>query len=149
MSDLNPVSYRNLTEQDIPESATLLLKVFGPDGCGEPWTPESSLRAVTDHTSETKFCFVAVEDGKVVGMVLAHPSAAASGKEALIFVVCVDSSYQGQGIGKTLLEKVTQACQDHGLKKLRVLAHPKYLSYDWYQRMGMTPSGWVELEKAI
>jgi predicted N-acetyltransferase YhbS len=140
---------RNLTEQDIPECGQVFLEVFGPNGCGERWTLETSLKNIADNTGDKNYCFVAIADEKIVGMILAFPVAREANTDIFIDTICVLSSYQGQHLGKSLLNAVKEVAKENNAQFVRLLGNPKFLSFDWYKKIGMVPSGWVELEKKI
>jgi predicted N-acetyltransferase YhbS len=140
---------RNLTEKDIPECGQVFLDIFGPNGCGESWTLATSLKNIEDNSSAKNFCFVATVDQKIVGMILAFPVAREAKTDIFIDTIGVLSAYQGQHIGKSLLDSVEEVARSQDAEFIRLLANPKFISFDWYQKIGMVPSGWVELEKKI
>lgn len=144
-----PVEIRNLSQNDIPECAKIFYEIFGPNGCGESWTPDTCLKQVEENSTHKEYCFVATEGEKIIALILAFPITREMNTDIFIDTLGVLSSFQGQHIGSRLLKKVSDLGKDNGAKYIRLLANKKFISYDWYASKGMKPSGWVELEQAI
>jgi len=61
--------------------------------------------------------FVAVDDGKVIGTILAGHD----GRRGFIHHLAVDLSCRRQGIGASLVEQVTSALRSSGITKIHIL----------------------------
>lgn len=74
-------------------------------------------------------CFVAVEDGRIVGAVLSGHD----GRRALIYHLAVQKDHERQGIGGQLLDNVLRALKEEGIQKvaLVVLSHNKKGNAFW------------------
>lgn len=144
-----PTEIRNYVTTDLEECGKLFLEIFGPNGCGESWTLETSIQHVSDNTGSPEYCFVAVEQGKIIGLVLAMPVAREMNFDIFIDTLGVLSSSQGQHIGSSLMDKVKEIGKANGAKHIRLLGNKKFMSFDWYLHKGLKPSGWVELEQSI
>lgn len=146
---MSTISIRNMTTEDQQECGELFLQIFGPNGCGESWTLETSIAHIQEGSFDTEFCFVAESEGKIIGLVTAFPTSRESGKDLYIETIGVISSRQGEHIGSDLYAKVTELAQQKGFQHVRLLANAQFLSYEWYKKMGMQESGWVEMVKPL
>ena len=61
-------------------------------------------------------CFVAIEDGKIVGTILG----VTDGRKGYLYHVAVLRDYQGQHISKQLIELVKQKFNEQGIQKIGV-----------------------------
>lgn len=139
----------NLSEADIESAGDLFYDVFGPPGIGESWTKETASQHVSENSFRKDFCFVAREDGHLVGLLLAFPLARDDSVDLFVDTIAVLPNFQFQGIGKELLNQVLRVAQHNGLSGYRLLANPKLTSFKWYKKLGMKESGWIELESKI
>ncbi len=137
----------NLTTDQVTEVGELFWQVFGPNGCGEKWTPETALAHVQGSLLDTEYCFVAMEAEKIIGFVIAFPLACEEGTDLFIESIGVVTTHQGQGVGSDLIKKATELAKQNGLKGFRLMGHAKYPSYNWYNSLGLKETGWVELAK--
>ncbi len=62
-------------------------------------------------------CFVAEEDGRVVGAVLSGHD----GRRALIYHLAVREDHQNRGIGEKLLDEALRALRDEGILKVALV----------------------------
>ncbi len=62
-------------------------------------------------------CFVAEEEGRVVGAVLSGHD----GRRALIYHLAVQEDFQRCGIGEKLLDEVLRALRDEGIQKVALV----------------------------
>ncbi|EIY4754886.1 GNAT family N-acetyltransferase [Vibrio cholerae] len=81
--------------------------------------------------------FVAVSDSLVIGAVLVGTD----GRRGYVQHVAVSSDFRGQGIGKSLIQKATDALSRIGISKTHlfvlienVAAQDFYTKLDWYPR---------------
>lgn len=80
---------------------------------------------------------VAEMDGKVVGTIMYSKSYIDTGKEKIDLVtfgpLCVDSEYQGKGVGGKLLKETLKLAQEEGYKAVIIFGEP-----DYYPRFGFS-----------
>ena len=98
--------------------------------------------------AEERRCFVAEEDGRIVG------TGALDGSELATFFVY--PSEQGRGIGKRILDAVERAARETGLSTIRVessLTGAAFYERNGYHRTGKTVTRsagtQIEMEKAL
>jgi predicted N-acetyltransferase YhbS len=140
---------RPLQDSDHEQASLLFYEVFGPQGCGEEWSIETSREFIKENTWNKDYTFCAEKDGKVVGLIIAFPSIREKGPGLYIHVIAVKNTEQGHGIGKALWEKVTGLAKENNLKSLHLHGNPKYPSFNWYKSMGFTQTGYIELAKPL
>lgn len=140
---------RNITTEDLQECASVFYQVFGPQGCGEQWTVETCKARLMETTVKKEFCFVAINDEKIIGMIIALPEMREQDRDIFVDTFCVLSSYQGQHVGSNLMRTLEKACKQQGYKNIRLMGNPTFVSFNWYKNYGFHESKWVELEKPI
>lgn len=80
-------------------------------------------------------CFAAVEDGKVIGVIMAG----SDGRRGYIYHTAVDPLYRKRGIATALVETVMQAMKNIGINKIAlvVFEHNEGGNKFW-ERLGFT-----------
>lgn len=137
------VEIRQFSERDITRAAELFSQAFGPDELGEPWTFETAKRHI-EETCESKYSLVAVDKGEVVGVALAFEETFEDGPEVYLDALLVETSRRGQNIGIKLHNELVEIARRNTLRAIRLVAHPHLPSFNWYDRLGYTNTGWIE-----
>lgn len=75
---------------------------------------ESQIQKFLDKNPDT--CFVAVDNGKVIGTVLGG----SDGRRGYIYHLAVDPTYQRAGLGKSLVEQCLASLRAAGLQKCHI-----------------------------
>lgn len=63
-------------------------------------------------------CFIAEEEGKVIGTVLAGND----GRRGYVYHLCVGESFRKQGIGKKLMDAMIDGMRKEGISKIALVA---------------------------
>ena len=78
-------------------------------------------------------CFVAEEDGKIIGAVMAGHD----GRRGFIYHTAVDTEYQGRGIGKNLVERAMDALEQEGIHKTALVVFKRNVSENgFWEKIG-------------
>ena len=78
-------------------------------------------------------CFVAEEDGKIIGAVMAGHD----GRRGFIYHTAVRSEYQGRGIGKSLVERAMDGLEQEGIHKtVRVVFKRNVSGNGFWEKIG-------------
>lgn len=78
-------------------------------------------------------CFVAKEEGKVVGVILSGHD----GRRGFIYHAAVDINHRREGIGKKLVELSLTSLKEEGIKKVALVAFLKNeLGNKFWEKMG-------------
>jgi ribosomal protein S18 acetylase RimI-like enzyme len=97
-------------------------------------TPESSAASIASGSTS---CWVCLNDASLVGF--------SSGDHATgeILVVAVSPDFEGEGIGKRLLNSVVESLQSRGCARLWLAASPDpgLRSHGFYRHLGWQPTG--------
>ncbi|HVT01402.1 MAG TPA: GNAT family N-acetyltransferase [Patescibacteria group bacterium] len=136
---------RQLQEIDHQKAADIFYEVFGLDGVGEKWTKEASLAHIKENTLSSTYNFCVEKEGNMVGIIIAFPVTREEGVDLFIDTVAVINSEQRNGIGKMLWEKVEKLAKENKLNGIRLLANPNLSSFQWYKKMQLNETGWIEL----
>jgi ribosomal protein S18 acetylase RimI-like enzyme len=110
-------------------------------------------RVVEDHARRNDgACFVAEQDGKLVGFMISYILTAGFGmpKSAWIATLGVDPNFMGQGIGATLAEKLFEYYKAQGVENV-------YTSVRWdstdllsfFKTLGFDRSNFINLRKIL
>ena len=136
---------RQLQETDHQRAADIFYEVFGPDGVGEKWTKETSLSHIKENTFNSTYNFYVEKEGKIVGILIAFPLSREEGADLFIDTIALIGSEQRNGIGKMLWEKVEEVAKENKLNGIRLLANSNLDSFQWYKKMQLKETGWIEL----
>ncbi|HEX8350972.1 MAG TPA: GNAT family N-acetyltransferase [Hymenobacter sp.] len=97
-----------------------------------PWQqPLGSERADDDERPSTMHAMLRAPDGAVVGVARLHPSGPA---QAQVRYMAVEPGWQGQGIGRQLLEYLEAAARQQGLTEC--ILHARETAVPFYTRLG-------------
>ena len=110
-------------------------------------------RVVEDHAQrDDEACFVAENDGKVVGFMISYILTAGFGmaKSAWIATLGVDPNCMGQGIGASLAREIFRHYKDQGVENV-------YTSVRWdstdmlsfFKTLGFDRSNFINLRKIV
>jgi putative acetyltransferase len=83
---------------------------------------------------------VAVDDGAVIGHVMAAPGDLGGRKAVAVAPLAVVPSHQGEGVGSALMTELLRRAQAAGLPLVVLLGDPRY-----YGRFGFEPSGPLDI----
>lgn len=108
-----------------------MIRIMKPEDHGEVYelwmkTPGMGLNNLDDSAEglarflkrNPTSCFVAEEDGKIVGTILCGND----GRRGYIYHTAVAQSYQGKGIGTALLDSALEALEAEGICKVALVA---------------------------
>lgn len=83
-------------------------------------------------------CFVAEEDGGIVGVILAGND----GRRGYIYHTAVNPAFRNQGIGAALVESAMEALQALGINKVALVVFSKNKGgNDFWEKLGFTTRG--------
>ncbi|MCB2376376.1 GNAT family N-acetyltransferase [Hymenobacter sp. BT635] len=98
----------------------------------QPWDqPQGSERADDDEAPTTIHALYTAADGRVAGVARLHPSGP---RQAQVRYMAVDDAYQGQGIGRQLLDYLEAAARRQGLTEC--VLHARQSAVPFYERQG-------------
>jgi len=144
---VDKVQIRKLQKNDADEIsriyAAITMKPVDPD----------FKRVVEEHAQRAdQACFVAEQDGKVVGFMISYILTAGFGmpKSAWIATLGVDTNCMGQGIGATLAEEILKYYKAQGVENV-------YTSVRWdstdllsfFKTLGFDRSNFINLRKIL
>lgn len=100
----------------------------------QPWQqPEGSERADDDLAPDTTHALLLAPEGYAAGVGRLHPSGPAQGQ---VRFMAVHQAWQGQGVGRRVLEFLEAAALQQGLRELVLQAREPAVPF--YQRLGYT-----------
>lgn len=83
-------------------------------------------------------CFVAEEDGGIVGVILTGND----GRRGYIYHTAVNPAFRNQGIGAALVESAMEALQSLGINKVALVVFSKNKDgNDFWEKLGFTTRG--------
>jgi ribosomal protein S18 acetylase RimI-like enzyme len=100
-----------MTIEDYAEVYTLW-KTTTEAGRGNPDDSEEEIGRFLERNPQT--CFVAMEEGKIVGVILSGHD----GRRGFIYHTAVDKASRTHHIGKALVAAVEEAMQNEGIRKI-------------------------------
>lgn len=80
-------------------------------------------------------CFMAEENGKIIGTVLAGND----GRRGYVYHLCVDENFRKQGIGKKLMDTMIDGMKKEGISKVALVVFAYNDSANaFYEKIGFT-----------
>ena len=130
--------------------AGLLKKEFLKPPYNETWILSKLIERVEEVFRDNRlYCFVALEDGKVRGVVLASTFVFRDGPRCFVEEFVIDSGKQDKGTGTKLLKRLEGECRKAKIKTLWLTANQKSRAHDFYTKNGFNPSDYRLMEKRI
>lgn len=144
---MSKIHIRNLQKNDADE----ISRIYGAITM-KPVDPDFK-RVVEEHAQRNDgACFVAEQDGKLVGFMISYILTAGFGmpKSAWIATLGVDTNCMGQGIGETLAEELFGYYKAQGVENV-------YTSVRWdstdllsfFKTLGFDRSNFINLRKVL
>ena len=144
---MDKVQIRKLQKNDADE----ISRIYGAITM-KPVDPDFK-RVVEEHAQRAdQACFVAEQDGKVVGFMISYILTAGFGmpKSAWIATLGVDTNCMGQGIGASLAEEILKYYKAQGVENV-------YTSVRWdstdllsfFKTLGFDRSNFINLRKVL
>lgn len=135
-----------MNEQDIPQAAQVFFDAF--NSVGEKWTLETCVKRVVQYF-DPQTCWVAEQDGKIVGMCTGKIDNVIYHQELYIDILAVNPSLHNAGVGSMLLQTAENYAKSHDLGGLWLSAGMELPSYEWYKKMGFKESKWRAVYKVF
>ena len=134
----------------IPECAQIYAAAYQAD----PWNEECCETDVENYLtaylhSETKCCFAAVEDERIIGVALGLIVPSLTGPYLRIEDFCIHPSKQRNGCGTAFLNLIEQEAQKHGCDSVLLGTQRNFPSHYFYLKNGFAEIESVLLYKEI
>lgn len=134
------LSIERASEADIEQLLPLLQQLFAleADFSFNPEHVSQGLAAIMQQP-ERAVVLVARSEKSVVGMCSAQLviSTAEGGLSAWVEDVVVDQGFRGRGVGTMLLDRLAQWCQQHGVRRMQLVAdRDNRPALEFYRRSG-------------
>lgn len=123
---------RKIKSNEVPQAA----KILKEEATKFPYNKKYILSSLTKRLKnrlEDDF-YVAIEDEKVVGFVIAYT---VNSDKKLVYIdeLWINSDYQGRGIGKKFMNILEEKYKKKGVKKLRLVSEKKSKAYNFYKKL--------------
>jgi ribosomal protein S18 acetylase RimI-like enzyme len=146
------VSIRRAESKDLEALTALLVELFSieEDFLIDRSKQRRGLERMLNNPAGS--LWAAEADGKVIGMCSGQlmVSTAAGGPSALVEDVVVDSPWRGRGVGKRLVQSVSQWASEQGAARLQLLAdQTNHSALAFYEHLGWEKTQLVCLRKRM
>ncbi len=129
------MSIKKATKRDIREISKLMLEEFSKPPFQEKSTINSVIKSLAFYLKIGKG-FVAVEDKKIIGVVIFKVEQWWEGPVVLIEDLAVKEGFKKQGIEKQLTDKVEEYAKEIKAKSVSFITHKKSCSVKFYVKQG-------------
>ena len=133
-----------MTKKDFNECAKLITQEFNKQG--DEFTLKTAKNRI-ENVFDKRFAFCALENKKIVGMIIANHFLYAKGNYVWIDELVVAKEHQGKGIGTTLLKKVEESATKNKIDVIAFNSRPQ--NFDFYQKFGYNKTDYVMFEKDL
>ena len=126
---------RKAAKKDYRRIADIFVAEYSKKPYLEKWNKKQGMKFVKTY-ARTGNIFVAVDHNKILGSMILKKKPDNIGFLMIVEEIAVDSSYQGKGIGRKLMEKAEEECKYQGCHSIRLLTHNKSGAAKFYQKIG-------------
>ena len=141
------INIREMTQDDIPEVVMLDLKISGLEG------PVAQSGVVDSYVlGELGLSCVASTEGKIVGYILGRLAYTPGpiSNAAWIQLMGVDPAYRHQDIGKRLIDRFRQRCQERGVSMIHISVPTQAVGiHTFLHRCGFLPAEWTHFTAPV
>ena len=139
MSELH---FRSMERADIGACSDLFCKVFSAPPWNEDVSPEEAQRYLENCFSLASFRgFVVESGGRIVGLAAGFLKPWRKGMEFYLDEFCVAPSFQGKGIGSSLLDEIRTRLAEEGVFGAMLNTERAYPAYSFYLKNGFSDAG--------
>ena len=139
MSELH---FRSMEGADIGACSDLFCKVFSAPPWNEDVSPKEARRYFENCFSLASFRgFVAESGGRIVGLAAGFLKPWRKGMEFYLDEFCVAPSFQGKGIGSSLLGEIRARLAEEGVFGAILNTERAYPAYSFYLKNGFSDAG--------
>ncbi|MEC1638702.1 GNAT family N-acetyltransferase [Schinkia azotoformans] len=147
---------RLFVKEDISACTTLFIEVFNREPWNDCWTGQLATEYFEDvlHTPGFEGFVMEVDSGSdsdsdsynqsgkpaIVGFVIGTRKKWWSGDIYYLYEMCMDESYQGEGIGSKLMEDAKSALVSKGFSSIVLLTERTFPAAHFYQKHGFIES---------
>lgn len=127
---------------DIGACSALFCTVFSEPPWNEDVSPEEAQRYFENCFSLASFRgFVAESGGRIVGLAVGFLKPWRKGMEFYLDEFCVAPSFQGKGIGSSLLDEIRTRLAEEGVFGAMLNTERAYPAYSFYLKNGFSDAG--------
>ena len=139
---MSELQFRRMERADIGACSDLFCKVFSAPPWNEDVSPEEAQRYFENCFSLASFRgFVAESGGRIVGLAAGFLKPWRKGMEFYLDEFCVAPSFQGKGIGSSLLDEIRTRLAEEGVFGAMLNTERAYPAYSFYLKNGFSDAG--------
>nr|WP_302600239.1 GNAT family N-acetyltransferase [uncultured Cellulosilyticum sp.] len=128
---------KEISQEMLKDLSELFIEAFNAPPWKDKWRMETASKRLLDFINTPGFYGLAkYEDEKVVGMILGRKEQYYDGIYFQILEFCVDSTRQGQGLGKELLSRMLAKLKEQHVKKVFLLTLHDESTKGFYEKCG-------------
>ncbi|MBE6900090.1 MAG: GNAT family N-acetyltransferase [Ruminococcaceae bacterium] len=137
-------------KEDISSCAEVYISAYEAEPWNEKYDRESVKRYISDYLgSETKQCFAAEENGKIIGIALGIIVPSIDAPFLRIEDFCVSAEAQGRGYGKEIMRLVCEKAKESGCDSVLLGTLRDFPSHKFYLKNGFSEVDSVLLYKEL
>jgi aminoglycoside 6'-N-acetyltransferase I len=139
---------RKATKKDLKEIAILFDKEYSKPPYNEKWESRILNKKLNDYLKNAKI-IVLEKDNLIKGFVIYSSFDWWDGRRGFIEEIVVDSSEQGKGFGKKILQEVEKEMKKNGIKKCSLMSVLSSKAFKFYKHLGFKEEDYVSMVKEL
>lgn len=130
---MKELKIKKATTKDFKKIAEISKKEYSKKPYNEKWTEVTALKKIKEYH---KFCkiYVTVFKKEIVGFIIFYDYPYENGREGFIEEIVIDSKYQDNGFGRTLLNFVENYLKKKKMKSVTLLSNTKSKAFNIYKK---------------
>ena len=135
-------------DSELKEVASLFMEVYAEPPYNEKWTEKNALAKIKMFY-KTERILVAIEDNKIVGLIIYQKIIWDTALKVFIDEVGVKKEYRNKGIATQLLKKVEEDAKKEGLVTIELISNMKSKAFNLYKKLNYHETDCILMEKKI
>ncbi len=142
------MDYRQIVLADCAELAKIYAKAFNAEPWLEKWNIKTAQKRISDMVeSRGFFGLAAVDNEKIVGMIMGNEKQYYDGVAFTINEFCVKNELRGKGIGTALFKEFEKRLKGKGIRAIELCTIPEDANF--YKKFGMEESDTIMMGKEL
>ncbi len=141
------ITIRKADKKDLRDAVKIFMEEYKKYPYNEKWTKERAVKKIKNYFKGK--VYIADAKKEIAGFIIVETFTWDTEDRGIIAELIVSSKYQGQGIGRKLIETAEEYFRKKGIEKIILSANKKAKASGFYHKLNYEPTGYVELIKEL
>ena len=144
------MNIRKATPEDYKKISLIFREEYTKSPYQEKWTEVSAFEKIKEYSQGNVVLVIEEPQAKeIIGFIMFNEFLWDDGPRILIDEIVVTEKFQGQGIGRKLMEEAERISKNKGKVGITLIAHKKAKSIGFYEKLGFKENNLIVLDKNL